>query len=173
MTHHDGDTRRWWPIGRTLFLVDAENLAGIGRPGADVLVSAANRLAEVMPAGPADHMVVGVAHNALLGAGLAWPHARLVVGSGPDGADLALLATAQAEDLAARYDRVVVASGDGVFAPLVAELGSLGVDAVVVSPPGFCSRRLRLAASAVVALEMADGGPDRPHPGGTEVQRAA
>jgi len=173
MQRKAGRSRRWWPTGRTLFLVDAENLAGTGRPAAGALVAAAKGLAEAMPVGPADHIVVGVAHNSVLGAGLAWPRARLVVGSGPDGADLALLRNAQAQDLASRYDRVVVASGDGAFAPLVAELGSLGVQAVVVSPAGSCSRRLRLAARAVVVLDAADGTPIPPHPTGTEARRAA
>ena len=151
---------RWWPKGRTLFLVDAENLVGSGRPSACALAAAASQLASAVPATLLDHVVVGVAHSCLIDAGVAWPGARLVVGSGPDGADHALLAQAEPDQLAARYDRVVIASGDGIFSDIAASLGALGVEVVIASRAEACSARLRLVATRVVTW----AGPDEPLP---------
>src|SRR6186997_242146 len=106
------------PLGRTLHLLDVENLAGSPVPDRAALtaVGAAYRSAVTVRRG--DHVLVGCDIRTMLDAGLAWPGARLVPGHGPDGADLALLDAADPGWVATHYTRVVVGSGDHAFTPL-------------------------------------------------------
>jgi hypothetical protein len=131
---------------RALHLVDVENLAGEPRPGRST-VEAIRRdyVAQVRPA-PEDHIVIACNHGACLEVGLGWPNARLLARSGPDGADHALLEVLNTEDVCRRFDTVVLASGDGIFADAAARLGAAGIAVTVVSRPRPLSRRLRLAA---------------------------
>jgi len=79
------------------------------------------------------------------------------MGSGLDGADLALLEVL-GENIAARFTEVVLVSGDGIFADAVAVFAALGVHTTVIAHRDGLSRRLELAASVVQFL------PDRPNP---------
>jgi len=81
-----------------------------------------------------------------------WP-ARFVVGSGIDGADLALLNTLMTEPAARRSNEVVIGSGDGIFTEAVTYLQPFGVRVVVASFAQALSRRLALAADEVVLLD--------------------
>jgi hypothetical protein len=83
-----------------------------------------------------------------------FPGARLVLGRGPDGADLALIA-AMNEDLETGVwsRRVVVASGDHIFAPVLAHLAQMGASTSVVGINGHTSGRLKLAAQHTTLLE--------------------
>jgi hypothetical protein len=81
-----------------------------------------------------------------------WPGARVLVGHGPDGADRALLEAASPEDIAARFDNVIVASGDGVFTQLVALLRLRGLEVTVVARRESLSRRLGRVASRVLVF---------------------
>lgn len=124
-----------------------------------------------------DHVIVAVNHGAATEVGTTWP-GRLVVRSGADGADLALIEVANRESIAGRFDEVVVASGDGIFAELVARLLAAGVAVRVVSRPESLSRRLQLAAGGgLVALTFSPARAT-PHPprcwrGGLTWQRAS
>jgi len=100
---------------------------------------------------PGDHVVVGTSHIGLLETGCNWPHARYVVGSGPDGADLALLEVLE-ENVAARYGEVVIVSGDGIFTQKVADLTSRGLRVTVIAHPDGLAARLRLAAQQTTYL---------------------
>ncbi len=80
------------------------------------------------------------------------PHA--VVRSGPDGADLALVEIVEMEDVAVRFDRIVIASGDGIFAHPAAQLQASGVAVTVVSRPDALSRQLKLAARDIRYLDL-------------------
>jgi hypothetical protein len=86
----------------------------------------------------------------------------MVVGSGPDGADLALLEVLAEHDVEGRFDAVVVASGDGIFTDAVSELAGMGLSTLVISRPEALSRRLRLAAGGRVVAFDSNGGPDQP-----------
>lgn len=137
--------------GRRLILVDLENVVG----GAvccsvDALWAKAQVLEAVALSGH-DQIVIGTSHHGLLSIGCAWPNLRYVVGSGPDGADHALLAVME-ENLADRFDAVVLVSGDGIFAEQVARLGRAGVAVTVVAHPDGLARRLELAAGHVAFL---------------------
>jgi uncharacterized LabA/DUF88 family protein len=72
---------------------------------------------------------------------------------GHDGADI-LLAEAIVDDhLVSRFDKVVIASGDGGLAPFVTHLKSLLKNVVVVSQPTAIAFAMRLAGAKVEYLK--------------------
>lgn len=82
--------------------------------------------------------------------------ARRLVRSGENGADLALLQVLEQESVAERYDRVVLGSGDGIFAYAAAGLQAVGVDVTVVSRSDALSRRLGFAVRDVRSMDGID-----------------
>lgn len=145
---------RGLPRGRTLHLIDIENLAGADRAFAD-LVAAAEAYKRSITVHPGDHIVIGCDRSLLLAAKVAFPGARVVPGCGPDGADRALLACEGVDDIARRYDRVVIGSGDHVFCGLVARLRQKGVAVCVVCRREALSRDLKRTAGLVIDLRLA------------------
>lgn len=150
--------RRHLPAGRTLHLVDLENLAG-GSSASPAEVDAALSSYELIaPFGRYDHRVVACGKGLVFPVGDRWPGALVKYARGIDGADRLLLDAADPADVAARFDRVVVASGDHVFTGLVVELDGRGVDVCVVSRRRSLSWRLAGAAPLIWYLDgEADG----------------
>lgn len=105
-----------------------------------------------VPTGSADQYVLASAHLNVLAMGLGWPRADYRVRSGPDGADIELAKVMLDENLASRFDQVIIGSGDGGLADFAAALGSQGVRVTAVSRPGSLARTMRMAASNVVLL---------------------
>lgn len=130
---------------RTLHLIDIENLTGSSSPSADE-VRDCRDLYEGAFVGDLDLVVIACSHHAFPAVGWEWRSARHILRSGEDGADLALLDVIALEGVAERFDNVVVASGDGIFANAVSRLGAAGVHVTAVSRPESLSRTLRLAA---------------------------
>ena len=147
-TRRLGDIRR----GRTLILVDIENLACDPRPQVAKVESIRTALCRLGLGGSTDQVVTACNHGAALTVAAGWPCARHLVRSGPDGADEALLDIALNEDVARRFDRVVLATGDGAFAPAAAALAA-AVTVVAVSHRHTLSARLRLAVHEVWFLD--------------------
>ncbi len=131
--------------GRTLHLIDIENLTGTASPTAEE-VRDCRDLYESAFVGVSDLVVVACSHHAVHAVAWEWPEARLLLRSGANGADLALLEVIASEDVARRFGFVHVASGDGIFASAVASLGAAGVTVTVVSRPESLSAALRLAS---------------------------
>ena len=144
--------RGWRPQGRGLHLVDLENLAGWAVVDPAALASLARRLHRLARVRTGDHVVVATNPAQLMASAPAFPGARLLVGRGRDGADRALLSAAHAAEVAERYDRLVVMSGDHAFAPLAEEVRRLGRTVRVVAHGESLSARLRDAASEVVPV---------------------
>jgi len=124
-------------IGRSLHLVDIENLSGgPQRTLAEHLAAyrTYERRAEV---GPRDHVVVaacGLVMDALafrLPKGIAVRKAN-----GVDGADRALLSFDTPERIAERYERLVIGSGDHGFLGLALAAQAYGVHVVILSGRG-------------------------------------
>jgi len=136
---------------RTMHLVDIENLVGSPNPSR-AQVELWNRWYSDHITESGDQVVVASSHHAFATVGFAWPKARHLVRSGRDGADLALLQVLHCEHVADRFDRVVIASGDGIFVDAVAELGSVGIEVVVVARAESLAKRLRLAARHCLVL---------------------
>lgn len=154
---------------RRLHLVDVENLIGCARPTVQQATMCREDYGSRAPVRPDDLIVVACNHGAALPVGYAWRGARLLLRSGPDGADLALLDVIAREDVENRFAAIVVASGDGRFADPVARLDCLGIEVTVVSNGRALSRRLQLAAKRVVILD-AEPGPTNQ---GTALREAA
>lgn len=137
---------------RRLILVDIENVNGgalaseFSGAAARVVVEEAARMTSL------DQVVVAAGPASAASAGFAWRSARLRVGHGRNGADLELLDVIENEDLHTRYDEIVLASGDGIFADAVARLGGFGVTVVVLAREGALSRRLEVAAASTLIL---------------------
>jgi hypothetical protein len=138
---------------RALHLIDIENLAGAGKPSFEQICDVQGTYAASLGFGALDQVVVASSHLTLLNAALGWPHARYRIRSGPDGADLELLSVLWHERVAARFSRVIIGSGDGVFARAAASLGAAGVRVTVVSRRDSLSSRLAFAAGEVVYLD--------------------
>ncbi len=139
---------------RTLHVVDVENLVGSGRPGLSAVAALRALYTDVVRVVPGDHVVVACNPGCLLDVGVGWGpgSARLRVGAGRDGADWELLEVLESERVPERFSRVVIASGDGIFAAMAARLAVAGCDVTVVSRRTSLSAQLRLAAMRVVYL---------------------
>ncbi len=153
-----GRTKSPLSRGRQLVLVDIENLAGGACLRAAAVRSAKEGLVATGQIGAKDHVVIGTSHIGLVQVGSTWEGVRYVVRSGRDGADLALLDVI-AEDVAHRFESVVLASGDRIFAPAVADLAAAGVATTVIGRRGHIARALHQAAARVIYL---DHTPDAP-----------
>ncbi len=140
-----------WGQGRRLVLVDLENVAGGPCHTADAARWVRRRLADCGALAADDQVTVAVDESGLACVAWPWQGARCLPGHGHDGADLVLLAEL-ADRVPQRYDRVVLASGDGIFAEAVADLVARGVHVTVVSHGVSLSARLASAASDVVLL---------------------
>lgn len=141
---------------RELHLIDIENELGTGEVrAADIARFRAFYL--VANNVPTDaHIVVATSSSqGLLEASVGWPGARTVWLPGEDGADRALLEVAYEENIEKRYDKVVIASGDHIFAEAAESLQNLGVKVKVFARAVFISVILR-AACKDVELYTAD-----------------
>jgi hypothetical protein len=135
---------------RVLHLIDAENLIG----GASFTHREALqvRLAyeDAAPVGNVNQVILATSHHAALPAWRAWPPStRRLLGSGENGADLALLSVLAGERVEKRFDRVVIGSGDGIFAFAAAGLQAAGCEVTIVTRPEALSKQLRLAVRDV------------------------
>ena len=139
--------------GRRLVLVDIENAYG----GAVRTEAGAKwvrtRVEALIGVRDSDQVIIGTSHVGLMPTYLGWCGARLLARSGPDGADLALLAVVESERVAERFDEVVLASGDGIFTEAVAALGAANVRVTIVAHVDGCAKRLRMAADRTILID--------------------
>jgi hypothetical protein len=149
--------RRPFPA-RTLHLVDIENLAGTGLPAEWEVAAIRQAYARRVGVTEMDQIIIGCNHKALPSAWFGWPGARYLVRSGPDGADIELLAVISTEDVATRFTHVVIGSGDGAFTEAAAALGVVGLKVTVVSRRIGLARPLRLVAQHVIYLDAPTSG---------------
>lgn len=133
---------------RTLSLLDVENLVRDGIKTHRV-ADMWTEFVEVTQPRWDDHTTVAVASRHAATAFLALPAGvrRVVGNNGPDGADQALLASADIDWVAAHFGRVVIGSGDHIFAPLAEALRAKGLSVVQVIGAGACSAQLYRACS--------------------------
>jgi hypothetical protein len=152
-------------LPRALHLVDLENVVGDpfvkGRAVADVyetvLTAGGHRTGDlvVVAANPWMLTELGfVAHTPC----------QLIAARGRDGADRALLGWARADWIVTRFDRLVVASGDGIFGSMVRAVRDAGVRVDVVHGGGRLSKLLRTAGVELVPVPVPVPAPCRRHP---------
>ncbi len=137
---------------RALVLVDAENIASVALPSELRCTADRAELRRALGVRESDHVIVASSHRAARAVWWAWPAARRIVKSGPDGADLALLRAVDVDDVCSRFTRIVIASGDGIFADLAIELTDRGAEVIVIARRGSISDRLARSASRTVVL---------------------
>ena len=129
---------------RTLHLVDLENLVGDPRAKGPIVRRTFDRYLARAGRREGDQMLV--ASNPWLIREVAFDlpvTCNVHAVHGHDGADTMLLSHAPPELVAKRYDRLVVGSGDGIFAARAHAAHDLGVDVLVVARDDGCSWRLR------------------------------
>ena len=143
---------------RTAHLIDLENLVGSGLFSLSEADAGRQCYQDLGLVGRDDHVIVACNPLRVSALGHPWPGTRLLVGHGPDGADRRLLAALETERLEERFDRIVLASGDGIFADTVARLRGAGREVLVVGREGSIARRLRLAVGHNV-VEIARHSP--------------
>ena len=74
---------------------------------------------------------------------------RLFTAEGPDGADLRLLKEGSQEKFLARFDQLVIGSGDGIFADVLTLGRKLGLKSVTVSQSSSLSAKLAAVSDEV------------------------
>lgn len=141
-------------LRRNVHLIDIENLCGTAHLTVEDVQYAAFQYHRSVHVMPEDNVIIGSSHHNLLATGLGWTNVRHVVQSGVDGADRALQAVMANEGLDRRYERAILATGDGGFDFSIAALTRLGCDVSVVAPAGRTARRLLLAASRVILADF-------------------
>ena len=163
----------WVPRARTLHLHDIENLVGGPKADEERVAVARDEVASVAPPVAGDHVIGACDRSGVLRAFRAWFPCLRLSGTGPDGADLALLAAARPDDVSRRYHRVVIGSGDHIFLPLVHELRRRGTEVWLVARPGSAARGLLRAADVVCFLPREDEGEEAHAPDGPRQVRSA
>lgn len=143
---------------RTLHLIDIENQLGTGCIKADEITKFMALYRDVTHMQETDHVIIAVSSSAglleLAMAGTA-PY-RYLHKSGKDGADRELQNVMLLENIAERFDRIVLASGDGGFVDAVLALGQEGAYVTVVGRAGHISKRLQLVARSMIELPIYD-----------------
>lgn len=134
---------------RRLHLIDLENLAG--RPVVSIqhAEEVAQRLNTCRPPGETDLRAVGVAHSSGFAAKFAFPGAHVRWRSGKDGGDLVLLDYAGQLPLS-RFDELVVASADAIFAGTVIKARREGLKVTIVADQARASFRYLRTADQVI-----------------------
>ena len=140
---------------RTLHLIDIENLTGLPSPSACRVREVRDHY-ERMYVQCGDLVVVACSRHAFGAVAWEWRDVRLILRSGKDGADLALLDVIAGERVAERFRHVVVGSGDAIFTDAVSRLGAAGVSVTVVSMQKSLSRTLQLASKQHSLLPCLD-----------------
>ncbi len=143
--------------GRSLVLVDHQNLCG-GPAASDEVVSTLwDALTQTLAVKPEDDLVISLSGYAAANYLTLLPltRVRLLLGNGLHGAARALCDFVDVDHVAARYDNVVIASGNHTLSDLARELRARGVRVYnVTSSLSSASRELSGACSLRVRLKV-------------------
>lgn len=146
----DSDT-----FDRTLFAVDWENLLG----GANATPEETTTFFHVWSVHtstitPRDRVVVAMSHRMARRAWFALPGQGIqrVIGSGQDGADLALLNAIDINHDSRRFSRLVIGSGDGIFTELATAAARNGMVVEQVLGRGRPARSLSAVCTRTTQL---------------------
>lgn len=145
-------TSRTLATSRTAVLVDLENAAASPIPTLHATQAVQVMVSSLVP-DPEAHYIVATGTRSHIDVAFGWRGGRIWARGGQHGAELELLDRARHENLAGRYQEIMVVSGDGMFTDYVSELGRLGVTTTVVGWRHSMSRSLRMAAHHVVYFD--------------------
>lgn len=138
---------------RRLIVVDIENMVGGGVASAYDAWIARMKVEHLVGPVNLEQVIIGTSHFGAIATRVGWTGARILVKSGPDGADLRLLDEMQHWDIPLRFGEVVLVSGDGIFTDAVANLTARSTRVTVLAPADGCSKRLRMAASTCILFD--------------------
>lgn len=143
---------------RSLHVIDVENEFGTASPTRTTVQTVAAAYLETSNWRAGDLTIIGSSRHCWVRAAFDWPTGvRWILRDGADGGELALIDALAHEPLWA-IDRVIIASGDWLFAEPAARLAGLGVRVEVVCRAGALSRRLRMAVHEVRYLPVHEMG---------------
>lgn len=129
---------------RTLHLVDLENLVGDPAAGKVEALEAFEHYLDLADHRPDDHVLVAANPGMICEIGFDTPvPCSMHAARGKDGADLALLSFVEPAQVAARFDRLVIGSGDGEFADAAIAVRERRTPVVIVTRRGSLSGRLQ------------------------------
>lgn len=145
--------------GRTLHLVDLENLIGdpwakgpgVGETLKRYLELASWREGDLVYVASCPPIIAEVAFTPPVSC-------SFFAARGEDGADMRLLAQAPPEWVVRRFGRLVIGSGDGIFAARAAAVRDLGVGIEIVSRRDALSPRLTALQVPVALLPCEEDG---------------
>lgn len=137
---------------RTVVLVDLENAAASTIPTVHDTQFVQVVLGDVVGRPDAQY-IVATGTRSYQSAVFGWRNGRVYKRGGAHGAERELLEHAYSENLSARFDHVVIVSGDHEFTDYVSDLGRLGKFTTVVGWRGSIAASLRIAAHRVVYLD--------------------
>ena len=162
-TINGGRRQRCIVPGRTLHVVDVENLNGSAQCLQPDVTAVCLRYRDVAGFRRGDHEVLASSHFAAeSGALYGWDgHPQWKLRSGEHGADLELLEVLRPEMIIGHFDRIVIASGDGIFARPCLDLWREGIDITVVARNAAAlSGRIRGVATDIRFLDTFDSYGD-------------
>ncbi len=141
---------------RSLHLIDLENLCGSGLPPTSFIEKVWRTYRYGVLTSPEDHYVVGSSHIFASRAWFVLPAQGIQrrARSGKDGGELAILADVDLDHAASRFDRLVIASGDGMFTEAAKAAREHGLHIHQVSGLGSCSRALAATAHTHSRLRL-------------------
>jgi len=153
-TTHPVPTTRF--NGRALHLIDLENLAGGPAVDVDEIARTWAAYRGGVPQTESDHVMVG---SCSLFARKAWwvlpaTGVQRRVRDGADGGELSLLDDLDLEQTARRFQRLVIASGDGMFTETALRARALGMHVHHVTGHGRPARRLLAAVTTRSRLRL-------------------
>jgi hypothetical protein len=122
---------------------------------------ASNWYRDAAPVQRGDHVIVAVNPMLAMAAASEWPGTLLRVGGGRDGADNALINELRdASWIASHFDRVIIGSGDGIFASTIPAIRDHGIAVGVLARERGVSRGLRRSADFVMLFTNVDAAED-------------
>ena len=139
--------------GRTAYFLDVDNLCGSGLAPKHQVEAALIAIRAKFHPSVDDQVYCAATAKAAFYCKQYWPDCSVRVGRGIDGSDICLLNDADPQWLSQRFERVVIASADGIFSDLAIELQKLSVKVVVAATSQKVSNKLR-AVAPVVLLDV-------------------
>ena len=139
---------------RALHLIDIENLSQTMILTEELVTEVKHEYFLATRPNPEDIFVVGVSHFNLAAASFGWGSgtAQYLVRSGDDGADLALLELLSTPSTLKRFNKVVIASGDGIFFQSSQMLAKRGIETSYVARQDCVARTIFLSGCECLLL---------------------
>jgi uncharacterized LabA/DUF88 family protein len=138
--------------GRTLYIVDIENLVGASSINQSQVAEARKEILEAVPPSQRYHFYVASSHHNLAAAAFGWPGSQLEARSGQDGADYLVVRRMIEMYNSDNFEKVVLASGDNSMAPYVEILTDAGIEVTVIALDRHISNSLRNLGAKVTVL---------------------